>query len=228
MHECGKTNRAYFSDPGHFSIQIQTGISWWVKDRFAKCEMRMEKVSAHDFRSDVEWCNQSSGDDLFDIDRSGWDTSAGVTGVKCIEVYHDIQSWKTKNSVFLYFVKTSFYLFHAEYESRLYVCITFARWQSCKIYTRLYWPAMKTDSTTRKTYASQHMQIRSNNSPKQWKSQSSQSRDSRRTARRPSADCEITFFDVSSKMAKFWKKVAERSRDSRGRSCDRRPTVKHY
>ena len=25
----------------------------WVKDRFAKCEMRMEKVSAHDFRSDV-------------------------------------------------------------------------------------------------------------------------------------------------------------------------------
>ena len=25
----------------------------WVKDRFAKCEMRIEKVSAHDFRSDV-------------------------------------------------------------------------------------------------------------------------------------------------------------------------------
>ena len=25
----------------------------WVRDRFAKCDMRMEKVSAHDFRSDV-------------------------------------------------------------------------------------------------------------------------------------------------------------------------------
>ena len=34
----------------------------------------------HDFRSDVGML--SSGDDLFDIDRSNWDTSAGVTGLK--------------------------------------------------------------------------------------------------------------------------------------------------
>ena len=25
----------------------------WVKDRFARCEMRMEKMSTHDFSSEV-------------------------------------------------------------------------------------------------------------------------------------------------------------------------------
>ena len=44
----------------------------WVKE--------MEKVLAHDFRSDVGM--ESSGDDLFDIDQSSWDTSAEVTWVK--------------------------------------------------------------------------------------------------------------------------------------------------
>ena len=79
---------------------------------------------------------------------------------------------------------------------------------------------------------------------------------------RPSVECQTTFFDVSTRMAKFWKsrwsvtrhfsdgqatvgwlpnnfistfqqkwqifwkKSTERSRDSRRKSCDRRPTVK--
>ena len=29
------------------------GNAAWVKDRFARCEMRMEKMSAHDFSSEV-------------------------------------------------------------------------------------------------------------------------------------------------------------------------------
>ena len=90
-----------------------------------------------------------------------------------------------------------------------------------------------------------------------------QRKQSSRTVTRPSADFQTTFFDVSTKMAKFkkkslngqatvvgghatvgrlsnnlfstfkanrekMKKVAERSRDSRRRSCDRRPTVNSF
>ena len=44
---------------------------------------------------------------------------------------------------------------------------------------------------------------------------------------RPSADCQTTFFGRFKRFGKnFWKKVAERSRDSGRRSRDRRPTVK--
>ena len=43
---------------------------------------------------------------------------------------------------------------------------------------------------------------------------------------RPSADCQTTFFGRFKQLAKFLKKVAERSRDSGRRSRDRRPTVK--
>ena len=43
---------------------------------------------------------------------------------------------------------------------------------------------------------------------------------------RPSADCQTTFFGRFKQLAKFTKKVAERSRDSGRRSRDRRPTVK--
>ena len=40
------------------------------------------------------------------------------------------------------------------------------------------------------------------------------------------ADCQRTFFRCFKQFGKFLKKVAERSRDSRRRSSDRRPTVK--
>ena len=54
-----KFARSDFGKPGFFSRgEISASLNLdgkvaWVKDRFAKCEMRMEKVSAHDFRSDV-------------------------------------------------------------------------------------------------------------------------------------------------------------------------------
>ena len=43
---------------------------------------------------------------------------------------------------------------------------------------------------------------------------------------RLSADCQATFFRRFKQLGKFFKKVAERSRDSDRRSRDRRPTVK--
>ena len=43
---------------------------------------------------------------------------------------------------------------------------------------------------------------------------------------RPSVDCQTTFFGRFKRLAKFMKKVAERSRDNGRRSRDRRPTVK--
>ena len=47
-------NQVFFSR-GEISASLNfEGKVAWVKDRFAKCEMRMENVSAHDFRSDVE------------------------------------------------------------------------------------------------------------------------------------------------------------------------------
>ena len=54
-----KFARSDFGKPGFFSRgEISASLNFegkvtWVKDRFARCEMRMEKVSAHDFRSDV-------------------------------------------------------------------------------------------------------------------------------------------------------------------------------
>ena len=54
-----KFARSDFGKPGFFnSREISASLNLdgkvtWVEDRFAKCEMRMEKVSAHDFRSDV-------------------------------------------------------------------------------------------------------------------------------------------------------------------------------
>ena len=57
-----KFARSDFGKPGFFSRGEMSaslnldGKLVWVKDRFAKCDiidMRMEKVSAHDFRSDV-------------------------------------------------------------------------------------------------------------------------------------------------------------------------------
>ena len=54
-----KFARSDFGKPGFFSRgEISASLNLegkvvWVKDRFAKCEMRMEKVSAHDFRRDV-------------------------------------------------------------------------------------------------------------------------------------------------------------------------------
>ena len=54
-----KFARSVFGKPGFFnsgeisaSLNLDGKVSW-VKERFAKCEMGMEKVSAHDFRSDV-------------------------------------------------------------------------------------------------------------------------------------------------------------------------------
>ena len=51
--------RCDFGEPGFFrrgeisaSLNLDGKVAW-VKDWFAKWEMRMEKVSAHDFRSDV-------------------------------------------------------------------------------------------------------------------------------------------------------------------------------
>ena len=43
---------------------------------------------------------------------------------------------------------------------------------------------------------------------------------------RPLADCQTTFFGRFKQFGRILKKVAERSRDSGRRSCDRRPTVK--
>ena len=54
-----KFARSDFGKPIFFSRGVMSaslnfiGRVTWVKDRFAWCEMRMEKVSAHDFRSDV-------------------------------------------------------------------------------------------------------------------------------------------------------------------------------
>ena len=54
-----KFARSDFGEPGFFSsgeISVSLNLDGkvaWVKDRFAKCKMRMEKVSAHDFRSGV-------------------------------------------------------------------------------------------------------------------------------------------------------------------------------
>ena len=54
-----KFARSDFGKPGFFSRgEISASLNLdgkvaWVKDRFARYEMRMEKVSAHDFRSYV-------------------------------------------------------------------------------------------------------------------------------------------------------------------------------
>ena len=54
-----KFARSDFGKPGFLSrCEISASLNSegkvaWVKDRFARCEMRMEKGSAHDFRSDV-------------------------------------------------------------------------------------------------------------------------------------------------------------------------------
>ena len=54
-----KFARSDFGKPGFFSrSEISASLNLdgkvaWVNDRFAKCDMRMEQVSAHDFRSDV-------------------------------------------------------------------------------------------------------------------------------------------------------------------------------
>ena len=65
-----KFARSDFGKPGFFSrggisasLNLDGKVAC-VKERFVKCEMRMEK--AHDFWNDV-WM-ESSGDDLFDID----------------------------------------------------------------------------------------------------------------------------------------------------------------
>ena len=57
--EIGLKFARYFGKPGFLAGGvISTSLNFegkvaWVKDRFARCKMRMEKVSAHDFRSDV-------------------------------------------------------------------------------------------------------------------------------------------------------------------------------
>ena len=44
-----------FLSRGEISASLNSeGIVAWMKDRFARCEMRIEKVSAHNFRSHVE------------------------------------------------------------------------------------------------------------------------------------------------------------------------------
>ena len=54
-----KFPRSDFGKPGFFSrAELSANLNFernvaWVKDRFARCEMRMEKVSAHDFKSDA-------------------------------------------------------------------------------------------------------------------------------------------------------------------------------
>ena len=54
-----KFAKSDFGKPGFFSRGVISassnfeGKKAWVKDKFARCEMRIEKVSAHDFRSDV-------------------------------------------------------------------------------------------------------------------------------------------------------------------------------
>ena len=54
-----KFARSDFGKPGFFrrgeisaSLNLEGKVAW-VKDRFAKCEMRIEKLLPHDFRSDV-------------------------------------------------------------------------------------------------------------------------------------------------------------------------------
>ena len=54
-----KFARSDFGKPGFFSrgeisasLNLEGKVAC-VKERFAKCEMRMEKVSVHDFRSDI-------------------------------------------------------------------------------------------------------------------------------------------------------------------------------
>ena len=43
-----------FFNSGEISASLNLdGKVTWVENRFAKCEMRIEKVSAHNFRSDV-------------------------------------------------------------------------------------------------------------------------------------------------------------------------------
>ena len=48
-----------FGKPGFFrSGEMSASLNFdgnvaWVKDKFARCEMRMEKMSAHDFSSEV-------------------------------------------------------------------------------------------------------------------------------------------------------------------------------
>ena len=46
-----------FFSRGEISVSLNLdGKAACVKERFAKCEVRMEKVSVHDFRSDVGIC----------------------------------------------------------------------------------------------------------------------------------------------------------------------------
>ena len=54
-----KFARSDFGKPGFFSrgrisasLNLEGQVAW-VKDGFAKCEMRMENMLPHDFRSDV-------------------------------------------------------------------------------------------------------------------------------------------------------------------------------
>ena len=58
----------------------------WVENKLAKRAMRIEKVSEHDFRKDIEI--KSSGDDLPDIECNSFETSSGVTGV-----YSESRCW---------------------------------------------------------------------------------------------------------------------------------------
>ena len=54
-----KFARSDFGEPGFFSrgemsasLNLDGKVAW-EKDKFSKCDMRMEKMSAHDFRSDI-------------------------------------------------------------------------------------------------------------------------------------------------------------------------------
>ena len=54
-----KLERSDFGRPGFFrrgemsaSLNFDRNMAW-VKDRFARCEIRMEKMSAHDLSSEV-------------------------------------------------------------------------------------------------------------------------------------------------------------------------------
>ena len=57
----------------------------WVNERFARCEMMMEKCQRRTSLVKLG-CSQVC-DDLFDIDWSSLDTSAGVTGVKSESIH---------------------------------------------------------------------------------------------------------------------------------------------
>ena len=49
-----KISSPVFFNSGEISASLNLdGKVAWVKDKFAKCEMRMEEVPAHDFRSEV-------------------------------------------------------------------------------------------------------------------------------------------------------------------------------